>query len=142
MRALACAVSIFTFVLILPSLYTDAQAGCSRSLRVVFVDDYVPYQYRDGQGRPVGLDIELFREILRRAAVAGLGIAVMPLFIVKEELADGRLVNLFPELSNEAFIGGVYAVYPHHRHLSAKVRAFVDHLVEHLGGPEQPWDKR
>ena len=67
MRALACAVSIFTFVLILPSLYTDAQAACSRSLRVVFVDDYVPYQYRDGQGRPVGLDIELFREILRRA---------------------------------------------------------------------------
>jgi DNA-binding transcriptional LysR family regulator len=34
---------------------------------------------------------------------------------------------------------GIHAVYPHGRHLSAKVRAFVDFLVERLG-PQPAWE--
>ena len=36
--------------------------------------------------------------------------------------------------------GGVYAVYPHSRHLSPKVRAFVDFLAERFG-PRPAWDR-
>ncbi|MDH3231375.1 MAG: LysR substrate-binding domain-containing protein [Alphaproteobacteria bacterium] len=37
----------------------------------------------------------------------------------------------------EAATRGIYAVYPHNRHLSAKVRAFIDHLVDAL--EPAPW---
>lgn len=70
------------------------------------------------------------------AAVAGLGIARSPAFAAADELRSGRLVpvlcNFEPELIH------VYAVYPHARHLAAKVRAFVDFLAERYAG-EPEW---
>jgi len=62
-----------------------------------------------------------------RAAVAGLGVAIIPDFIARPEIARGRLVSLLEE-----FIPpdrGIYAVYPHRRYLPAKVRVFVDFLA-------------
>lgn len=65
---------------------------------------------------------------LREAVLGGLGIGLLPDFIVGEDLREGRLQ---PALQNYGGLdgGGVYAVYPHRRHLSPKVRAFVDFLV-------------
>ncbi|MFZ5719580.1 MAG: LysR family transcriptional regulator [Pseudomonadota bacterium] len=69
------------------------------------------------------------------AAVAGFGIARSPAFAAADELRAGRLVpvlcNFEPELIH------VYAVYPHARHLAAKVRAFVDFLAERYAGEPQ-----
>jgi len=62
----------------------------------------------------------------------GLGIGVCLYSTVREDLAAGRVVRLFKE--NEAYDRSVYALYPHGRHLSAKVRLFVDHLVETFRG--------
>jgi len=74
-------------------------------------------------------------EVLKAAAIAGQGILFSPRFIVDDALNDGRLVTL---LDGEARPrGGVYALYPHHRHLSAKVRALVDHAVECFA--DAPW---
>jgi len=77
------------------------------------------------------------------AAVAGFGITRSPAFAAAEELRAGRLVpilcNFEPELIH------VYAVYPHARHLAAKVRAFVDFLAQRYAGePEwhQGWGGR
>jgi DNA-binding transcriptional LysR family regulator len=61
------------------------------------------------------------------AAIAGLGIAFEPLFMVSRALADGRLVRVLPECRGAAL--DVWAVYPSRRHLSAKVRLFVAHLA-------------
>ncbi len=61
------------------------------------------------------------------AALAGLGAVRLPVFYVLEELMDGRLVAALEEF--EAQGPAMYAVYPHRRHLSAKVRAFVDFFV-------------
>lgn len=64
----------------------------------------------------------------REAALAGIGYARIPHAVVAGDLAAGRLVAVL-----EAFEPGtsaVWAVYPHRRHLSGKVRAFVDFLVE------------
>jgi DNA-binding transcriptional LysR family regulator len=70
----------------------------------------------------------------RLAALAGLGFAYTPFVAVHEDLAAGRLVAVL-----EGFEHGqaaIYAVYPHRRHLSGKVRAFVDHLVGWFGRAE------
>jgi len=63
----------------------------------------------------------------REAALCDLGFLRTPLFFVAEDVRSGRLVTLLEEY--EEPLRGIYAVYPHRRHLSAKVRAFVDFLV-------------
>jgi DNA-binding transcriptional LysR family regulator len=64
------------------------------------------------------------------AALAGVGIALMPDWSIRDELATGKLKRLFPKhrVSWEAFENGVYAVYQKSRHQSKKVRAFVEFL--------------
>lgn len=60
------------------------------------------------------------------AAAAGLGIVLEPDFMVGPLLADGRLVAVLPEYRGPR--GDIWAVYPSRRHLSAKVRLFVEHV--------------
>ena len=76
-------------------------------------------------------------EVLKSAALAGLGIAQLPTFICGEELASGRLVSVLPAWQPPAI--SVHAVYPSRRYLSAKVRTFVDFLSEYFG-ESPPWD--
>lgn len=77
--------------------------------------------------------------IHRDAALAGLGILVTPTFYVGDELRSGRLQTILtdytpiPEPS-------LYVVYPERRHLSPKVRAFVDFLAARFG-PVPYWDR-
>ena len=61
-----------------------------------------------------------------RAALAGLGIAIVPDFIGRKAIESGELLTLFNDyLPTDR---GIYAVYPHRRYLPAKVRIFVDYL--------------
>jgi len=64
------------------------------------------------------------------AAVRGQGLLLVPRFLVAEDLRAGRLVSLLSDLLPIEF--GVEALYPHRRHLSAKVRAFIDLLTRHF----------
>ena len=69
-------------------------------------------------------------EAVLGATVRGLGIACMPDFLVREALADGRLASVLDE---HVGAGGQFkALWPSSRHLSPKVRVFVDHLSERL----------
>jgi len=66
-------------------------------------------------------------DALRLAALGGIGLGLLPTFIVGPDLAAGTLVPLLaPYLRQD---GAIYAVYPPARHLSPKVRVFVDFLV-------------
>lgn len=65
-------------------------------------------------------------DVLRSAALHGAGIVLQPTFLVGQDLAEGRLMELLADWRFGTL--GVHAVYPHRRHLSAKVRAFVQHL--------------
>src|SRR5215472_15404092 len=69
-------------------------------------------------------------EGLRSAALAGLGAALLPTIIVADDLKAGALVELLPPYSTSEVV--VQAVYPPGRHVSAKVRTFLDFLVERL----------
>jgi len=68
-------------------------------------------------------------------AARGAGVAFEPDFIVADELRAGRLVELLPECA--AASSPIYAVYPTRKHLSAKVRLFVEHLAERFGAAGQ-----
>ncbi|RUQ68177.1 LysR family transcriptional regulator [Azospirillum doebereinerae] len=76
-------------------------------------------------------------DLLREAAIAGIGIVLSPTFLCGDALASGRLLSFLAEhVPSEA---SVNAVYPQNRHLSPKVRVFVDFLVERFG-PRPYWD--
>ncbi|MBL8669721.1 MAG: LysR family transcriptional regulator [Alphaproteobacteria bacterium] len=77
---------------------------------------------------------------LRGMALGGAGLALLPTYLIGEDLRSGRLVAALGEmLSHDTAIN---AVYPPSRHLSPKVRCFVDFLVERIGDPESPpWDR-
>ncbi len=66
-------------------------------------------------------------ELLVAAAVAGMGIVLEPDFVVAPHLARGELQRVLPGWAGPRL--DVWAVYPSRRHLSAKVRAFVDYLA-------------
>ncbi len=76
-------------------------------------------------------------ETLRTAATRGQGIALLPTFIVGEELQSGALRTVLPDHQPLELV--VSALYPRHRHLSAKVRLFVELLEERFGGRPY-WD--
>jgi DNA-binding transcriptional LysR family regulator len=76
-------------------------------------------------------------EVLRDAAVSGRGIVLLPTFIVGADLQQGTLRTILSDYkAPELFL---YAIYPPTRHLSVKVRLFIDHLVERFGGRPY-WD--
>ena len=65
------------------------------------------------------------------AALKGIGIIQLPDYYVYPHLANGELLELFPECRAPA--EGIWALYPQNRHLSPKVRLLVDYLAEQLG---------
>jgi DNA-binding transcriptional LysR family regulator len=77
-------------------------------------------------------------DMLRTAALQGLGIALLPSFIAGEHVRAGELVRLLPGYA--APEGALYAVYPPSRHLSAKLRSFIDFLAARFGDAPE-WDR-
>jgi DNA-binding transcriptional LysR family regulator len=73
-------------------------------------------------------------DMLRLAALSGSGIIWQPRFIVEDDLQTGRLVEVLTNYSTVEL--GIYAIYPSRKHLSAKVRTFVDFLVDKLGSTD------
>ncbi|WDZ95001.1 LysR family transcriptional regulator [Herbaspirillum sp. WKF16] len=75
-------------------------------------------------------------EMLRQACLAGHGIAMLPDWLVMDDVRGGRLVWALQEY--EANPGpmdvGIYAMYPPSREGAPKVQAFVDMLEKHLAG--------
>jgi DNA-binding transcriptional LysR family regulator len=74
---------------------------------------------------------------LMAAAIAGQGIIRQPTFIVGDALRLGELVEVLPDYGMHG--PTAYAVYPHARNLSPKVRSFVDFLAEYFKGTPS-WD--
>jgi DNA-binding transcriptional LysR family regulator len=77
-------------------------------------------------------------DALSEAVLRGLGIALLPTFIIGKDLQSGRLQAV---LANYVPLERhVYAVYLPNRQLSAKVRAFIDFFLARIG-PEPYWDR-
>jgi DNA-binding transcriptional LysR family regulator len=71
-------------------------------------------------------------DLLRLAALRGLGLVDLPGFLVGADIEAGTLVPVLQDFIRQE--GGVYAVYPHARYLPPKIRVFIDFLAERWGG--------
>jgi DNA-binding transcriptional LysR family regulator len=78
-------------------------------------------------------------EVLLQMALDGAGIVLFPTYIIGPLLKSGRLKQILPEsVANPDTL--LYATYLPNRYMQPKVRAFIDHLLDHFG-PEPHWDK-
>ena len=68
--------------------------------------------------------------VLKKVLIGGSGIGRLPDFHARDALANGSLVRLFADHQEESV--DAHALYPSHRSLSAKVRVFIDALIEHF----------
>jgi DNA-binding transcriptional LysR family regulator len=96
------------------------------------------WRFRDAQKQPFVVPIAgNFRTTdgatLYRAALAGTGVAVTPLFMVARDVRDGRL-ELLLEGARKAEIG-IYAMFASRRQLPARTKLLVEHLVAWFADP-------
>jgi len=69
-------------------------------------------------------------EVLKEAAIQGMGITMLPVFIVRDALLDKRLQVVLPSFSPAPF--GIYALRLSRRFTPAKVKLFIDYLKQQL----------
>ena len=70
--------------------------------------------------------------VLRAFALSGQGVAILPDWLIDDDLRSGRLVHVLPQWQFTP--QGVYALYPDTRHLPLKVRAFIDFMKNREAG--------
>ncbi|MBI0326904.1 LysR family transcriptional regulator [Burkholderia plantarii] len=80
--------------------------------------------------RPTNVVVANNTEMLRQFALLGMGIAMLPSYLIGGDTARGKLVRLLPDYRLPQV--EINVAYPSRRHLPAKVRTFIDHLVEHF----------
>ncbi len=68
---------------------------------------------------------------VRDAVIAGAGIAALPGLVARPEIAAGRLVRVLPDWSTPR--KAIYFVYPSAQSVTARLRAFIDHLAQAMG---------
>ena len=122
---------------------SPAELGDHRCLVYSNLAEPQRWAYADADGQRHTVDVGRGMRVssgdfICRAAAAGLGIAMQPTFIAHEAIRSGDLVPLLTDLQWPVTPG--YAVYPPTRHLSFRVRAFIDYLVEHFSGTTA-WDR-
>jgi DNA-binding transcriptional LysR family regulator len=115
---------------------TPADLAGHNFLRYAFSPFGTEFHFTDRAGNevPVRISGNLVSTsivLMRTAAISGLGLWMCPPFIVSDLLASGELVPLLPEYSTPEM--EIVALYPHRRQLSAKVRLFLDRLVDRFG---------
>ncbi|RLT93491.1 LysR family transcriptional regulator [Ketobacter sp.] len=102
------------------------------------------WEFIDARGQstrvPITGKVEMNNSLgMREAILNGAGIMRAPSFVVGEDIQRGRLTCLLPAYRTLEM--SIYAVYPQRRHLSPKVRAFVDFLSQRIGAVPY-WDAR
>lgn len=115
--------------------------GCPEKAEDLTQHDYIAYSllptpaqldfYKDGVRSSVTVDPRAMcnsAAIEVAMAVQGIGITRLPLFTCEQEVANGELKIILEDYDKIKF--DVYAVYPHRQYLTAKVRAFVDFVVD------------
>lgn len=116
---------------------TPADLGKHNMLGFCFSRQIEGWPFRDGKGGvvtvpPIGNALVSDGEAMQRLAVAGAGLARLARFHVDHDIAAGRLVPVLEDY-NPGDIEAVHAVFVGQGgQLPARVRAFLDYLVEHV----------
>jgi len=83
-------------------------------------DDWIPYKVN-------GVFHANAPRAIAQAALGGLGIGMSPLYSVEDYLANGELICILEQ--EETVKIDLNALYPQSRHLTVRIRALIDHLV-------------
>lgn len=118
-----------------PALEAPEDLARHRALRFPFADYRSRWLFRDAAGavteQPVDGDLVLAPAgAIRDAAVGGLGPALLPDWLVREDLAAGRLARCLPawDVTATRFDTAAWLAYPSRSHLPAKTRAMIGFL--------------
>ncbi|MET0536128.1 MAG: LysR family transcriptional regulator [Steroidobacter sp.] len=101
------------------------------------------WQLRGADGKEIAVRVQSrlksnLGEVIRDAALGGLGISLHSTWHVCEDLRAGRLKQVLPDYQLPE--SGIYAVMPERRMVLPRVRAFVDFLTQQLG-ETPPWER-
>jgi len=118
------------------------ELGAHQCLVYSLLRDFEYWHLTDSSGKIIKTKIHPYLksstgEFLKDAAVEGRGIILLPSFIAYKEIERGALVQILKEYKLPQM--DAYAIYPQTRHLSQRVRAFVDFLVKRFEGTPY-WD--
>jgi DNA-binding transcriptional LysR family regulator len=110
-------------------------AELSRHALIAYADLPTTWTYRMPDGATQQVEFSPTNAVSDSAAlqpvlVGGGGIGRLPDFSARDAVDRGELVRLFPEAQGDMF--GVHALYTSHRSLSAKVRVFIDALIDYI----------
>lgn len=89
------------------------------------------FSLKENEHQSVAMQASIFLDAtlaVRQAVCEGAGLSVLPDYVIADDLAAGRLIQVLPRW--ELPRGGIHAVFPAARFRPAKVRAFVELLAE------------
>ena len=78
-------------------------------------------------------------DVIREAAIAGAGLAYLPTFVIADAVERGELEIVLADQARESI--AMHAMFPVSQHVPARVRAFIDFLVEEFGD-NPAWDRK
>lgn len=139
-RRLACASPAYLERYGVPATPADLSDHLCLSHSELAVSEW---RFLDAQQRPLTPEVRgpvriNNGEAMRQLALAGVGIVYLPTFFIGPDIRAGRLIPLLKAFTPQD--SALYAVYPHARHLSPKVRVFVDFLAQSFPSPPY-WDE-
>jgi DNA-binding transcriptional LysR family regulator len=122
-----------------PEPVSPADLSAHNCIRYAFYPFGDEWRFTNPDGGPLAVRVAgnlvaADPELIHHAVVAGLGVALVAPFVFIEELRAGSLVPLLRNYPTPVF--SIAAVYPHRRHLAAKVRVFIDALARLFAGVE------
>jgi DNA-binding transcriptional LysR family regulator len=115
-----------------PEPASPADLSAHNCIRYAFYPFGDEWRFTDQDGGPLAVRVAgnlvtSDAELRRLAVLAGLGMGLIPPFAIDDELQAGSLVPLLQNYPSPEF--SIAAIYPHRRHLAAKVRVFIDALA-------------
>jgi DNA-binding transcriptional LysR family regulator len=121
---------------------TPGELGNHSCLQYSYLASGATWKLRDSEGDEHSLRVSgplcaNNGDVLRQAALDGLGIAMLPTFLVGEDIRSGRLRRVLVDYAPPEM--AIHAVYPPGRYLAPKVRSFIDFLAERFG-PRPYWE--
>jgi DNA-binding transcriptional LysR family regulator len=120
-----------------PEPASPADLSAHNCIRYAFYPFGDEWRFTDPDGSPLtvrvaGNLVTSDTELRRLAVLAGVGLSLIAPFAIDEELRAGSLVPLLRNYPTVVF--SIAVVYPHRRHLAAKVRVFIDALARLFAG--------
>lgn len=136
LREISCAAPSYLERFGTPSVPADLAGHQAVHYHAARTGRSLPWEYiEDGVLREITLPARITTdntEAYMAAALAGLGLIQAPLHGLADHLRNGELVEVLPDYRPAPSLMSV--VYPHNRHLSGKVKVFVDWLITLLRG--------